>query len=214
MGKSNGRSNDSALILAEALCARLCHDLSGPLGTLAGALEIAAETGEVETGDGAALDLAGEAASQMKARLRLYRAAWGGGSGAMTGTEIAGLVAPVAEPRRIRTEMDGIRGVLDGDTARLALGLLLLGFDALPRGGALALSGQSGESLVMHVDGPRAAWPDGVIAAFADGELPPPSPRGITLSLLALAAQSCGARLSLAFAAEGEAAPPVVASWD
>ena len=32
-----------SLRLAELLCARLCHDLSGPLGALIGILEIARE---------------------------------------------------------------------------------------------------------------------------------------------------------------------------
>ncbi len=213
MGIGNGLSDNFALDLAEALCARLCHDLSGPLGTLAGALEIAAEVGEAVSEDDAALELANEASAQMKDRLRLYRAAWGGGTGAMTAADISALVAPVATPRRIRIETAGLQGALDSDGARLALGLLLLGVEALPRGGELVLAGQACESLIVQPVGPKAAWPEGVMEALADAALPSPTPRGISLVLLALAAKSCAVRLSLSFSGTAESAPPLVASW-
>src|SRR3954454_25339494 len=61
------------LRLAELLCARLCHDLSGPLGALVGILEIARE----EQPEGETLALADETANELVQRLRLLRAAWG-----------------------------------------------------------------------------------------------------------------------------------------
>ena len=62
-----------SLRLAELLCARLCHDLSGPLGALIGVLEIARE----EQPDSETLALAEETAVELTQRLKLLRAAWG-----------------------------------------------------------------------------------------------------------------------------------------
>lgn len=64
-------AND-ALRLAELLAARLCHELAGPIGALAGTLELA-----IEDADGAGFALALEQAAATAARLRLVRAAWG-----------------------------------------------------------------------------------------------------------------------------------------
>ncbi len=49
------------LRLAELLAIRLCHDLSGPLGTMMGALEMVADDPEMAD---EALPLAGEASSR------------------------------------------------------------------------------------------------------------------------------------------------------
>ena len=63
-----------ALRLAELLCARLCHDLSGPLGALIGVLEVARD----KQPDSEALALAEETAVQLAQRLKLLRAAGAG----------------------------------------------------------------------------------------------------------------------------------------
>ena len=62
-----------SLRLAELLCARLCHDLSGILGALIGILEIARE----EQPEGETLALAEDTANELIQRLKLLRAAWG-----------------------------------------------------------------------------------------------------------------------------------------
>ena len=65
----------TGLRLAELLAARLCHEVSGPAGTLAGAVEIA----RTEPASAAeALDIAAKAAASLAGRLRLLRAAWAG----------------------------------------------------------------------------------------------------------------------------------------
>ena len=61
-----------SLDLAELLCARLCHDLSGLLGSLLGVLEIARE----EQGGSETLGLAETTAAELATRLKLLRAAW------------------------------------------------------------------------------------------------------------------------------------------
>ena len=66
-------SMNESLRLAELLCARLCHDLSGPLGALIGILEIARD----EQPDSETLALAEDTAVELGQRLKLLRAAWG-----------------------------------------------------------------------------------------------------------------------------------------
>ena len=72
-------AQSEALRLAELLCARLCHDLSGPLGALIGIIEIARE----EQPDSETLALAEETAVELGQRLKLLRAAWGQDSEAL-----------------------------------------------------------------------------------------------------------------------------------
>ncbi|MFC7551451.1 hypothetical protein ACFQU7_02740 [Pseudoroseomonas wenyumeiae] len=73
------------LNLAQDLCARLCHDLVGPLGTVAGAVEMVTEDPE-------AAELAREAAASLRGRLQLWRAACGAGTGPMTPPDLAALL--------------------------------------------------------------------------------------------------------------------------
>lgn len=61
-----------ALRLAELLCARLCHDLAGPIGTLVGALDLVRE----QHPDSEEAALAEEAAGDIAQRLKMLRAAW------------------------------------------------------------------------------------------------------------------------------------------
>jgi histidine phosphotransferase ChpT len=61
------------LRLAELLCVRLCHDLSGPMGALIGVLDMARE----EHPGSDTLALAEETATELAQRLKLLRAAWG-----------------------------------------------------------------------------------------------------------------------------------------
>src|SRR3954447_7504465 len=62
-----------SLLLAELLCSRLCHDLSGLVGSLIGVLEIARE----EHAASETLAVAEETAVELTHRLKLLRAAWG-----------------------------------------------------------------------------------------------------------------------------------------
>src|SRR5690349_3358986 len=57
--------NQDLLRLAELLCARLCHDLSGPLGALIGILDLARE----EAPDSETVSLAEETATELAQRL-------------------------------------------------------------------------------------------------------------------------------------------------
>lgn len=180
--------------LADALCARLCHDLSSPLGTLMGALEMVAEDPSAAED---AIPIASETAAAMVARLRLLRAAWAGDCGPLTVAQIAELASGL--PTRIRVDLAALHdGPFDGPMSRAVLNLLLLGTEALPRGGVLALATTARGDIVATVEGKGSAWPPGLAEALADpGAAPLDNPRAVQPPVAAMLAHAAGARLSL-----------------
>ena len=64
------------LHLAELLCSRICHDLSGPVGAAAAGAELISDAG----GDEETLSLVSTSASAASARLSYLRAAFGFGT--------------------------------------------------------------------------------------------------------------------------------------
>lgn len=178
----------AALRLSELVCARVCHDLGGLAGTLAGALQLAQEEG-----DGEAAALAREAADALARRLRLLRAALGPVSEPLGAPGIADLAGGLDE--RLGVDVAGLGPEpLGPEQARLALAMLLLGAEALPVGGSLQLAAEAGGALRLTAQGPRAAWPPGVAQGLA-GALPD-DPRGLLAPLCGLLAQAAGMSLA------------------
>ncbi len=167
-----------ALSLAGMVCARVCHDLAGTLGALAGMLDMVAESPDPE-----ALALAQDCARELAARLRLLRAAWG----AETEVEdLASLLPGLPGAAKLTVNLDG--AALDDDAARqFAACLLLVAAGALPLGGSIWLRG-SGARLSLRVEGRRAAWP----AGLPDTRQGPVQPRGVAVAMARLRAQSLG----------------------
>ena len=163
-GVPEAMERDAGLRLAELLATRLCHDVSGPLSGLVAAL------GEVGT-DVEALPLALDAATALRRRLALLRAAWG----APDGRDAAGLRAllgGVPRPDRLRLEFAGpiATRALPPLAARLLLNALLLATESLPRGGVVTVEGDPAGTLVLGIDGAGAAWPAGLAAMLADAD--------------------------------------------
>ena len=205
------------LRLAELLAIRLCHDLSGPLGTLMGALELVAEDPQ---SSGEALPLAGQVSTSLGRRLRLLRAAWGGATASLSVEEFAALAAG-AEVRQCRINLQGLdpAGRFSPAGARLALNVALLAAEAMPGGGTAAFSGDPAGDVLVTVAGPRAAWPAGFAAYVGDEALAwqalqttddAQASRGLQAMLTALIARSSGLRLSLLLSAATEAVPPLL----
>ena len=193
---------------AEALCARLCHDLSSPLGTLTGALEmIADDPSALED----AMPIATETAAAMVGRLRLPRPRGAGDCGPLSIDQLAELAAGL--PSRVSTRLDGLRGSpFDGRLSRALLNLLLLGTEALPRGGVLTLASGEGNGILLTVTGKSAAWPAGLAQALVEpGGVPLDNPRAVQPPVTVLLAQAAGRRLSMAGAAvDAETPPPLL----
>jgi histidine phosphotransferase ChpT len=149
--------------LAEALAARLCHDLGGAVGTLAGTLDLVGE------GDTDLLGLARETAIGLRQRLCLFAAAWGGVASELGAEEIAALLAGAPSAGRVTFHLAALApgGTLPAPLVPLALNAALLGAEALPRGGTVLLGGTAEDGLVVSPAGRDAAWPAGLRALFA-----------------------------------------------
>ncbi len=185
------------LELASALCARLCHDISSPLGTVVGTLELVGDDPE-QTEE--ALSIASDSAGSLVTRLQLLRAAWAGDCGPMSRARLSELSAGL--PPRVKAELGELADInYDGSLARILLNLLLLGADALPAGGQVALSGAPG-GIVLTVTGRSVTWNAGLAAILLDPLAPHASePRTVLMPLTARLAHAAGLRLSFLMAA-------------
>jgi histidine phosphotransferase ChpT len=169
--------------LAGVVCARVCHDLAGTLGALAGMLEMAGE-------DADALAVARACAAELSARLQLLRAAWGHDSEV---GDLASLAAGLPGAERLRVEV-GDLGEAPG-LRRLAACALLVAAAGLPRGGDIRITAQDG-GLRVCIGGARAAWPEWLGAAAA------PEPRSVAGAMMAVQARAAGLRLEVVSSVE------------
>ena len=189
--------NRICLEFASALCARLCHDLSSPLGTVAGTLELAAED-PAQAEEAAAIAM--EAASAAITRLQLLRAAWAGDCGPMSRARLQQLAAGL--PARVQADLVDLADMsFDGPHARILLNLLLLGADALPAGGVVALGGAPDQGIILTVTGRSVAWDAGMAAVLVDpGAAGGVEPRTVQAPFTVRLADAAGLRLSFLMA--------------
>ncbi|TDP46922.1 histidine phosphotransferase family protein [Zavarzinia compransoris] len=184
------------LTLAGLLCSRLCHDLVGPVGAVVNGVELLADADEDddELRD-QSIALIGESAAELSARLRFFRLAFGAvhDDGAITVDELAGLVAPVMQGRRIALAIEGGRDGVPRARARLAALMALAAADCLPRGGRMVLVFE-GDLPRIRVSGDRFALPASHAAALADAGAEPEA-RTAPLALVLHLAAPLGRRL-------------------
>jgi len=129
----------SDLDLAELLCARLCHDLAGPLGAVASGAELLGDDPDPETAR-----LVASTAADAVSRLRLLRAALGTAGGVRPEGEVRGLVrsyldAGASAAARFDLVWHSDRPELSGDLGRLLLSLIVVAKESLPRGGRVSV---------------------------------------------------------------------------
>lgn len=152
------------LKVAQLLCSRLCHDLVGPAGAVNAGLELISDEG---ADPAEALALIGLSARQVAARLAFYRTAFG-----QAGEDNG--MAELAAARKLaeqfvaggNVELDwpvdaGYDGSasLTSSAIRLVLNMVLLGLEALPRGGCLSVRFADladGIGVAMTANGERA----------------------------------------------------------
>ncbi|MDR3522609.1 MAG: histidine phosphotransferase family protein [Acetobacteraceae bacterium] len=209
---------DYAVRLAHMLAARLCHDLAGAVGSLGGALELAAQDPDSTQ---EALGVAQEASQALHDRLRLLRVAFGPAEQAVTRAELHPLLAALPRPRRVQIDLvlpaDNV--ALPGPVSSLLLCLGMLGVECLAGEGTMALQ-QSGEKeFVLHLAGPRAAWPAGFAAHLATPvsaleNAADQGPRGVLGPLVVLMAHSSGMKLRLLLGPQADFIPPLLISFD
>ena len=187
-----------SLHLAELLCARLCHDLSGLLGSLLGVIEIARE----EQAESETLAVAEAIAVELATRLKLLRAAWGQEGAPLDLATLGTFANSLAGSRHVQLDLAGLepKAVFPPPAARVMLNVLLLATESLPSGGVVALSGSPTAHILVTLAGPRAAWPAGFAACLADAATAQAAlddVRSMQAPLTALIAREHGFRLSL-----------------
>jgi histidine phosphotransferase ChpT len=193
-------SAQAQLALAQAVCTRLCHDLGGPAGALSGALEMMGEAGDD------AAEVAVDAARIIDRRLRFWRAAVGGPGGNLDSATLGQLAEGLTLGRRAVVDLSALPlGMLiEPGVAQPLLLAMLVGVEAMPRGGTLRVALSPSGGFAVLPDGPGASWPPGLTDLLA-GQQPMPAPRAVALPLLAATAAAARMRLSLPPAAQGGA---------
>lgn len=193
------------LELAELMAARLCHDLVGPVGAVANGVELLGDGGGP---DPEVTSLIAASARQATRRLQWFRIAFGTANALPAS-------AMLAETRRLALGLfeDG-RATLDWPapdaasegaatrlTAKLLLNVILLGLEALPRGGTVNVQlGVRGGKMAISVaaSGTSARLPDDFQVALRRGvpvgEL---TPKSIPAYLAMRLAETANAQLSV-----------------
>ena len=193
--------------LTQLLCARLCHDLGGAIGTITGMLDL------IETSEDEALSVARDAASDLRRRLKLYSAAWGQSAQDMEAADIAELLAGSPAAARVRFLVEAfLPAFLPGPVVSMALNAALLAADALPRGGAVHVAGGAEGGLAIWPEGINAAWPQELLATLSGAaveESLASGPRRAQVPWLVTLATQAGWQVSLGLGA-GQGVPPLL----
>ena len=146
---------------ASLLCSRLCHDLLSPVGALNNGIELLADEHDPDM-RARCLELLGESARASANKLKFFRLAFGA----------AGGFADEVDTREARVAIEGLFGgdgriqlgwVIDEPTMsksglKILLNLVLIGGDALIRGGRLDVGAErheGGLDIVIRAEGPR-----------------------------------------------------------
>lgn len=195
------------LTLAELLCARVCHDLSGPVGAAAAGAELFEDLGDAL--DGETVSLVATSAAAAAARLKFFRSALGPAASlaqpAATLRELVeiylGTLASAASPGGIVLDWRIAAPSLDGDAARLLLNLILLAKDALPRGGRIAVE-LTEDGPAVTASGEPASATDEARAVLVEGA-EPNGPRGAQAYFTRLLAERMNGQVEMTISLSG-----------
>jgi histidine phosphotransferase ChpT len=186
------------LSLGRLYAARLCHDLGGLAGTLAGALDLANAV------DPGVEDLLGETAQVLRGRLRLYATAWGGAEVDLDAVRLGELLRGAPAVPRVSFDLEAVPAdaVWPAEVVPLMLNAALLGTEALPRGGVVRIGGAPEMGMTILPEGRGANWPPLLMQALAADDaaalLRTCAPRFLLPPLVVLMAAEIGWTVSLA----------------
>lgn len=161
--------------LAALMCARICHDLVGPVSATGAALSILDEPDQADMREDA-LRLVRESAEQMRAKLEFARLAFGPG-GAVSGDVEMDMIRRLAGDmfRTAKAELvwKAEAANLPKAASRLLLNMILLGVESAPRGGEVKIEATraGGVRLRVTATGPKAKLLAGAVAAL-EGNTP------------------------------------------
>lgn len=186
---------DDELRLAELMCARLCHDLAGPIGAAAAGIELLSEDdgGDIAPLLGASI---GAAARQ----LNFLRRAFGRSTAPAAAAALRRLVEeslagwPSAERPGVVEWSDAGEGDWPADHAKLVLNLVLVARDCLPRGGRLTVRLCRPPLWRIEIEAAGRLSPGEALPALAAAGAEAVSPRGAPAYYAACLARRLGGR--------------------
>ncbi len=162
----------TAADLAALLCARICHDLVGPVGALENGLSLLDDEDSADMHEDA-IDLIKVGAAQASAKLKFLRIAFGAGGSApakIASAELETLCRGVYPDGKIvldwQVEADG----LDKPAARALLNLVMLAVATVPLGGRVVVKAhrsQAATNLSLVCTGRKARLNDDVSHTLA-----------------------------------------------
>ncbi len=132
----------TAANLAALLCARICHDLVSPVGALSAALEVFDDDDNMDMRDDA-IELIKLSSAQASAKLQYLRLAFGAGGsapGVIGLEELRNYVSGLYGDGKVSVEWNTDLAGLEKTAARILLNLIMLGVQAVPRGGTVTIT--------------------------------------------------------------------------
>jgi len=129
------------LDMAALLCSRLCHDIISPVGAIINGLEVLADDDD-EKMRGFAMELIQKSADQASAKLQFSRLAFGAAGSAAAMIDLADLEAVArgfAASGKLSVTWEAPVGLVGKDNGKLLLNMVLVGLQAIPAGGELAV---------------------------------------------------------------------------
>jgi histidine phosphotransferase ChpT len=133
--------------ITELLCSRLCHDLISPVGAVNNGVELLQDYDPSMADE--ILPLIVDSAKRAWRRLEFFRVAFGFGGGQTSRglADLRGLAVGMLEGEKVELDWPpaapGDNRAIEGRAAKLLLNLIVLGAEALPRGGTLKVESSS-----------------------------------------------------------------------
>lgn len=161
--------------LTALMCARICHDMVGPVGATTTGLSLLDDPDQADMRDDA-MDVIRKSSEQLRAKLEFARLAFGAGGAAPGEVEMA-MTRRLADDMFATAKADLVwksdAPSLPKAAARLLLNMILLGVESAPRGGEVRIEAtrSGGVRLRVVATGPRAKLLPGAASALA-GETP------------------------------------------
>ncbi len=191
------------LRLASLLCARLCHDLVGPVGAVNNGLELLVD--EMPEAPDDIVELLVESGNEASRRLQFYRAAYGAARGGRTLDTARRVAQALFTSGKITLEWpddtaSGPALAEHPDFSRLVLNMVLCATEMLPRGGRVALrfAAAAGGPPCVTAVGPAIKVTDVARLTLSGAtDIAALDPRAIMFYLTALLAATLGGSVEL-----------------
>lgn len=170
---------DIHLRVLELACSKLCHDVISPIGAVNNGLELLEEEQDATLREEAA-GLAQRSAKRASVLLQVYRSAFGnaGNQPSFGPREAVALAQDFLQGAKAQLNAGNLPDAssVPPGYGKLTLNLVILGADALPRGGTINLQVRSPQlgtgAIELDCAGQQIAWPEEFGRAFA-GKLQP-----------------------------------------